>query len=104
MKSLVFLLGLGERGGSALGVPGIAHRQLGAGDELRVRISIDQGLQRQAGHVEAVVPHGVHGLVEQDLVRLLRADTGQRVHGLLVGASRGESQQHAQHRNQRNST
>ena len=80
LEIAVFLLGLRQGSRAALGVPGIADRQLGAGNVFRIRIGVDQGLQGQARHVEAVVPHGVHGLVEQDLVRLLRPDLGQRVH------------------------
>src|SRR5580658_9425242 len=43
-KVAVFLLGLGQRGGATLGVPGVTDRQFGAGDELGVGIGVDQRL------------------------------------------------------------
>ena len=104
LEVTVLLLRLRQSRGSTLRIPRVAHRQLGARDELRIRISVDQGLQRQPRHVEAIVPHGVHGLVEQNFVRLLRPEIGQRVYRLLVGAANGDHQQHAQHKTQRNST
>ncbi len=97
---LVFLFGLRQGGRAAFGVPGIAYRQLGASDEFGIRISIDQSLQRDSGHVEAVMPHRVHGLVKQDLVRLLGPDIRQRINRLFVGTSGCDQQQRAQHRNE----
>ena len=64
----VFRFCLGQRSRSTLRVPGIRHRQLGARQVLRIRISIDHGLKSDAGHFEAIVLHGVHGAVKQDLV------------------------------------
>ena len=103
IEILVFDFGLRQRGDAAFGVPGIGHRQFGAGDEFRIRIGVDQGLQGDPRHVEAVVLHGVHGAVEQDLVGLLGADVRQRIVDLLVGAGDGQSQ-HAQQKNDRNTT
>ncbi len=88
---------------SALCVPGIGHRQLGAGDVLRVGIGIDQGLQSDSRHVEAVVLHRIHGPVEQHLVRLLGTDVGQWIVDLLVGAGDGENER-AKQKNDRNTT
>ncbi len=70
----VFLFRLRQRGRPPFGIPGIAHRQLGTRDKLGIRIGVNQRLQRDTGHVEAVVLHGVHGLVEKDLIRLLGTD------------------------------
>ena len=89
-KILVFDFGLGQRGGTALGVPGISHRQLGARNVFRIRIGVDQGLQRHSRDFEAVVLHRVHGPVKQYLVGLLGAEVRQRVLNLLVGAGRGK--------------
>jgi len=94
----VFLFGLRQGSGAAFGVPGIAHRQFGARDEFRIGISIDQRLQGDSGHIEAVMPHRVHGLVKKNLVRLFGPDIRQRVHRLLVSASGRDQQQRAQHR------
>ena len=58
-----------------------ATRQLGAGDEFRIGIGVDQGLQGHPGHVEAVVLHRIHGAVEQNLVGLLGVNVG---HGILT--------------------
>ena len=44
--------------------PGVGHRQFGAGNEFRIRIGVDQGLQRDTRHVEAVMLHRIHGPVK----------------------------------------
>ena len=75
-----------ESGGAAFGVPGISDGQLGAGDEFGIGIGVNQGLQRHACDVKAVVLHRVHGAVEQHLVRLFRAHIRERIADLLVGA------------------
>ena len=91
LEIVVFLLGLRQRGSSTFRIPGIADCQLGARDEFRIRIGVDQRLERQPRHVETIVPHRVHGLVEQHLVGLLRTHAGQRVDGLLVGAGNSQA-------------
>jgi hypothetical protein len=49
------------------------------------------------------VLHGVHGAVEQYLVRLLGTDVGQWIVNLLVGAGDGENER-AKQKNDRNTT
>ena len=90
---LILDLGLLHRRRTALGVPRIRHRQLRAGDKFRIRIGVDQRLQRHTRHVEAIVLHGVHRAIEQDFVGLFRSDVGQWIHRLLVSASDRQSQQ-----------
>src|SRR5205807_6586664 len=101
---LVFKFGLSQGRGAALGVPGIADLQLSASNVLRIGVGVDQGLQGHACHVEAVVLHGVHGTVEQHLVRLLGADVRQWVIDLLVSTGSSQEQQYSQQSNQRNTT
>ena len=67
---LVLDLGLLHRGRAALGVPRIRHRQFGARDKFRIRIGVDQRLQRHPRHIKAVVLHGIHRPVEQHLIGL----------------------------------
>ena len=77
---VVLLLGLCQSRGATFRVPGIADSQFGASDVLRIWVRVNQSLQSEPRHVEAVMPHGVHSFVEQNFVRLLRSDVGQRVY------------------------
>ena len=83
MKSRIGL-GLGQRRRRAFLVPGFAHRQLGASNEFRVRISIDERLQGDTRNVMFALLHRLHGTVEEHLVRLLGVHLGQRVGSLLI--------------------
>ena len=81
---LVFNLRLRQRRAAALVVPGVANAQLGAGNVLRIRVSIDQRLQREPGDVVLAMAHGVHGAVEEHFVGLLGIDVGERIFDFLV--------------------
>ena len=100
-KILIFDFGLRQRCSSAFRIPGIGHGQFGASNVFRVWISIDQGLQRNPRHVEAVMLHGIHSAIEQNLVRLLGAHIGQRIVNLLISAGHTQNQC-GQQKNDRN--
>ena len=93
---LIFLLGLCQRRSAALRVPRIRQRQLGARDELGIRLGVDQGLHVETRDVEVVVLHRVHAAIEQHLVRLLGVNLSQRIADLFIGAGSRERQRRGQ--------
>ena len=61
---LVFDFSLLVGRGCTLGVPGIAHCELRAGDKFGIRIGIDEGLQGNASDVVLALFHRIHRAVE----------------------------------------
>jgi len=59
-------------GGPALLEIGIRNRQLGLGEVLAVRVSVDQGLQTQTPHLVTTMLDVIDGLVVELFVRLGR--------------------------------
>jgi hypothetical protein len=84
--------------GAAFAQPAIGHGELGLGQEFAGVVGVHEGLQGEAGALEAAFLDVVNGGIEEDFVGLLGV-LGDRVLVLVAAAGGGhqEKRDHTEH-------